>query len=53
MSSDEREILVEYARQRVVEAAIAYAAGTYPDDDPLDIELRAAIAALARLTSDE
>ncbi len=37
---------------RVIAAAIAYCLGTYPDDDPLDEELRAAVGQLTE-TDDE
>jgi len=44
---------IELAQRRVIEAAVAYAMGTYPDDHPLDVELRAAVRELARTLEEE
>lgn len=44
---------VELAHRRVIEAAIAYAMGTNPDDHPLDVELRAAVGELARALQED
>jgi hypothetical protein len=41
------------AQRRVIEAAIAYAMGTNPDDHPFDVELRAAVRELARVQEED
>lgn len=44
---------IDELRDRVIRAAIAYCEGTNPDNNPLDIELRAAVAELTRQPDDE